>query len=243
MPDEVREFDRSFLFPLKGPWLASLVVLGTIAVFRAWVPRWDGPILTLMGVAWLIVCGIAADPEHRALRPRYGRYGRAQVISRFILLLVASGASWAPLFFMSLVLSHAMGSDETLSTVGEVLVFLIITYTVLGLCLAAWLPAVGRIAQGERRLTNLLRLDKNVVFWCKAGPNGFKYWAGSLFFLVLAGSMGELEVFDWWPRLGAIQPGVQMLGFGYWSLLSIRLGVVLSESFAKLLEARTTDRS
>lgn len=240
MKNRVEAFDRALDFPLRPPWLPFLLAFGLLVLLATLLPRWEDPILLLGGVAWLVVCGAATrsvdNDDEVSGRPRRALGGLLGFRESALLLLV-SVVSSVPILTVSLIAAGELGPEKTFSSLGSLLIFFLASYLALGLCLAIWLPGVSLLTRGGAVVSNLIRVDKHFLLWWKTKREGFKYWRVSLFFLILVGSMGELAVYDRWPRLGAVEPGILALGFGYWSLLSIRLASALAEELEGVLDS------
>lgn len=238
MKNRIEGFDRALDFPLRPPWLPFLLAFALLVLLATLLPRWEDLVLLSGSVAWLVVCGVATragddTPEGWPSRD----LGGLLALRESALLLSVSVLSSIPILIVSLIVAGELGPEETFSSLGSFLVFLLASYLALGVCLAIWLPSVGLITRGEAALSTLIRVDRHFLFWFQAKREGVKYWLVSLFFLILAGSMGDLAVYDRWPRLGTVEPAILALGFGYWSLLSIRLASALAEEFEGLLDS------
>ena len=238
--NRVDAFDRALYFPFRPPWLPFLLAFALLVLLATLVPRWEDLVLLSSGVAWLAVCGAATrfvdDDEEVGGWPARGLGGLVAFRESALLLLV-SVVSSVPILTVSLIAAGELGPEETFSSLGSLLIFFLASYLALGLCLAIWLAGVSLITRGGAVASSLIRVDKHFLLWWKTKREGFKYWRVSLFFLIVAGSMGELAVYDRWPRLGTAEPAILAFGFGYWSLLSIRLASALAEEFEGVLDS------
>jgi hypothetical protein len=224
MTHEIEDFDRLFLVPLRLPWVAFLLALGGSAGLAVDLPRGQALLWTLLAASWLVLCSLAVGGGEEAVRAR-----GSVVAAKSALVLVVSTANGLPLLAWSLLLARRLPTEG--AALGHLLLLVLGTYLVLGLSLAAWLPAIGRIALGERSVLRLLRLDMNLAFWRRAGGGSFKYFLGSFFVLAFASSMGDHELLDRWLSRNGLGVAVQSFLVGYWSLLSMRLATELAREF------------
>lgn len=239
MHGKVQEFDRLFLFPLRAPFLGVLVAVALLALLVSWLER-PLPLLiyTSLGLVWLLFCGRVVRTGGRAAAGLLLRDPRGILALRESgLLLAASSASLIPLIAFLVIGAGTLTSADGLTNIWATIALVLGGYGAFGLCLAIWLPAVALVIRDGDLSGSVLRVDRHLQFWLRAGREGVKYWVGSLFFLMLTGSIGELEIFTWWPFMRVIEPFLLSFGLGYWSLLSIRLASALANRFGEVLDS------
>lgn len=222
MQPEIEQYDRAVLFPLRRPLIVSLILFSlAMSLARVLPARQVLPWVVVVCGIWLFVCGAVI----RALSRRGDWIEWRDLVDvgaireAFVLGLV-SFLALSPLFFLSLLQPACAGEDIGC---GAVAGCMLAVFVALGVGVAIWLPAVALMFAERKTLVNLVRIDQHFATWVRAGGRSVKYWGTSLAFLIIAGSIWDLEIFLWWPDVQVLRIPLSAAAFSYWTLVSIWL--------------------
>lgn len=234
---DVENLDRAATFPLRGPLFLLLVLFSLMVGMAASIPA-RASVALIMGLCgiWLLICGaVVRLLPLRSEVIEWKDLFDSQAGCEALLLGLVTFIALSPAFVVTWLAPSCTNESEEGVRLGGALLCILGAMCALAVSVGIWLPAVALLFGKRTKLVNLLRIDQHLSFWTRAGGGSIKYWAISFGYLVVAGSVWDLEIFYWWPSLQGMRPFLSAIAFGYWSLMSIRLAYFLRGDYSRLV--------